>query len=185
MVVPCISTCTMVIPWCVWGTREHHVNQLEHDSGDNTVPWYYHSTFVSVFTEQMNADTRAGLVSRAHSRALSHAHKHTHRRTERGNNANNVSVCVCVSAALLCVRHYPIILSGAAAAQAGILTTASGPSCTATRVHAPDAAPRSSGRRRSNRNFAWKSVCFHKLFIYIPKHRIYCKETQKCIRLKR
>lgn len=149
MVLPCFSTCTMVIPWCVWGTREHHVNHLEHDSGDNTVPWYYHSTFVSVFTVQLNADTRTPQAScHTHTHADSHTRTNTHIDGQSAWITRIMSVCV--SAALLCVRHYPIILSGAAAAQAGILTTASGPTCTATRDHAADAAPRSSGRRRSN-----------------------------------
>lgn len=105
---------------------------------------YYHSTLVSVFTVQMNADTRtpqAPCHTHTHSRARTLTHKNTHRRTERWNNANNVSVRV--SAARLCVRHYPIILSGAGAAQAGILTTASVPTCTA-------ALPPSSGSWRSN-----------------------------------
>jgi len=64
-----------------------------------------------------------------------------------------MSEYVCVQRC--CVLHYPIILSGAAAAQAGILTTASGPTCTATdgsaarAISATVTAVRpSSGRRR-------------------------------------
>lgn len=153
MVLPRFSTCTEVIPWCVRGTREHRVHHLEHDSGDNTSRGTT-TVLLLVCLQRRWTQTRARRRPRvththAHSHTHTHAHKHTHRRTERGDNANNVGVRV--SAALLCVRHYPIILSGAAAAQVGILTTASGPTCTATRDHAADAAPRSSGRRRSDR----------------------------------
>lgn len=135
----------MLIPWYVWGTRVHQVNNFEYKYGDNSVLWcisnvhhyticYYYSTF---FVCLQSAWTRTRAPPQAscytHLQSRIHARKHTYRRLERQNNVNNV--CVCVQRC--CVLHYPIILSGAAAAQAGILTTASGPTCTATRQRGP------------------------------------------------